>query len=583
MLDKTGLERCQRVDSLAELLLDTPDCWLGRPALAYREDAHWHWINWREVRQRVLRVASWLHSIGIQPGDHVGILGHNSVEWLVADFAILRLGAVSVPAYFTDAPEAVRYIFDDAECKMVLSEPGEQQSKLDASKVPVFPLRGEGNLNLKSVSMSQNYDGVLSLPFPNRDDLATLIYTSGTTGHPKGVMLTHGNMLADVEAGLGAVQIHAQDRFLSFLPVSHAFERAIGHFLPVACGTSIAYAEDITTLLRDISEVRPTVMISVPRLYEKIYHGVHEKLMRAPRWVQKLFEKAQALGTERFQLQQQGSDLLGSRRLLWKCLDAIFHGGLRKKLGGDLRLFISGGAALHPDIARFLLAADICVLPGYGLSEAAPVLSVNRESHIKPETVGPALPGVDLRIANDGELLAKGNMVMQGYWKQPEATAEVLTHEGWLHTGDIAEIDDEGFVRIVDRKKEIIVLSNGENIPPSTVEQQLQRDPITLQAMVMGEGKAHLSALLAIDATALKKAWRMDMKAPLPEVWNDDEMMQKWLHKRMQSQLSELPSYMQLQTIYIVADEWSQFNGLLTPTLKLKRKAIAERYSTLIG
>jgi len=523
-----------------------------------------------------------MHSLGIRHGDRVGLLGHNSSEWCIADFAILKVGAVTVPAYFTDPPEAVRYVFEDAGCKMVFVEPGEQQAKLDASMVPVFALRGDAGITLETISADAIYDAPIDFSPVGRDDLATLIYTSGTTDDPKGVMLTHGNLLADVAAGLGGVPVFDSDTFLSFLPVSHAFERTVGHFLPIACGARIAYAEDVTTLLRDIPEVRPTVMISVPRLYEKIYAGVQDKLMHAPAIKQKLFSRAQALGIKRFELRREGGDLHGLEALSFRVLDHLVHAKLREKMGGKLRLFVSGGAALHPDIARFLLAAGLTVCPGYGLSETSPVLTVNLERRIKPETVGPALPGVELRLAEDGELLARGDMVMQGYWHKPDETAEVLDDDGWLHTGDIAEIDDEGYVRIVDRKKELLVLSNGEKVPPARVEKRLAIDPAILLAMVVGDQRSYLTALVVADEGQLGSHWQKEEGRALPSDWRRSEEVKSWLLSRMQAACHDLPSFMQVRFFVFVDDEWTQASGMLTPTLKFKRRNIMQRYQSEI-
>jgi len=273
---------------------------------------------------------------------------------------------------------------------LVFVEEGEQQDKLEGIGIPLIPFHGSQQ-SVFAIAGDKQWDNRLSAPCPGRGHLATLIYTSGTTGHPKGVMLTHDNLLSDVAAGLGGVPVFDDDLFLSFLPASHAFERTVGHFLPAACGSEIAYAEDVTTLLRDMPEVGPTIMISVPRLYEKIYAGVHAK-MAASSVKKMLFDKAQSLGIRRFELRQQGKTLSGPDAVLWQLLDKLVNSKLREKMGGNIRAFISGGAALHPDIARFLLAADIVVLPGYGLTEASPVLAVNRQTHIKPTTVGPALP-----------------------------------------------------------------------------------------------------------------------------------------------------------------------------------------------
>ncbi|MDX8398131.1 MAG: AMP-dependent synthetase/ligase, partial [Mariprofundaceae bacterium] len=469
-----GIERASQALCLPDLLLSSPSEWMDKPLLRFRCDDG-IWVSWPRVRvqQAVLRVAAWLEKHGVKRGDRVGLLGHNSPEWLIADFAILRIGGVTVPAYFTDAAEAVRYVFDDAQCSLVIVEPG-QCFKLEGYDKLLLPFRGLGE-SLESIAKDDIWDGQLHASCPQQSDLATLIYTSGTTGHPKGVMLTHGNLLADVYASLSAVSVFPDDIFLSFLPVSHAFERTIGQFLPVASGAEIAYAEDVTTLMRDMPEVQPTIIISVPRLYEKIYASVQAKLATSI-FKAYLFKLAQYLGWRRFELRQKGRHLKAFETGLWKLLDTLVHAKLREKTGGKLRLFISGGAALSPRIAKFLLAADLTVLSGYGLSESSPVLTVNIESRIKPASVGLALPGVKLKLAVDGELLAKGDMVMAGYWHRSDASLEALDHEGWLHTGDIAEIDSEGYVFIIDRKKDILVLSSGENVPPSLLEQLLLHD-----------------------------------------------------------------------------------------------------------
>ena len=567
-----GLERAKKASSLSDLLLASPSQWLDKPLLRSRKsDGQWKQWSRIKVQQAVLRVAAWLEKQGIKSGDRVGILGHNCAEWLIADFAILRIGAVTVPAYFTDSPEAVRYVFDDAGCSLLLVEEGAQQAKLDGYDKPMLVFHGKTD-SLEAIASDDAWDGQLQSSCPTRDDLATLIYTSGTTDHPKGVMLTHGNLLSDVWAGLGGVPVFPDDVFLSFLPVSHAFERTVGHFLAVACGSEIAYADDVTTLMRDMPEVQPTVMISVPRLYEKIYAGVHAK-MEASAVKRFLFEQVQLLGMQRFELRKKGEDLHGLKAKLWKILDNIVNAKLRAKMGGNLRIFVSGGAALSLRIAKFLLAADITVLPGYGLSESSPVLTVNVEGNIKPASVGPALPGVTLKLANDGELLAKGDMVMQGYWQKEAETKEVLDDDGWLHTGDIVEIDDDGYVFIVDRKKEIMVLSSGENVPPALIEQHLTHDPCIEQAMVIGEGKVWLAALLIVNEEQLQLRW-CGKKRALPENWREDKALHAWLLKRIKRELHDLASYMQIKKVILVSEEWTQLNGCLTPTLKLKRRHI---------
>ncbi len=583
--EKKCFGRCliREATCLSDLLLESPDLWVDSPMLGYRKDGAWHWLTRSEVQRKVRRVAVWLRNTGVRPGDRVGLLGHNSPEWCIADFAILRIGAVSVPAYFTDPPAAVRYVFEDAGCKLLLVEPGEQQAKLDTSKVPVFTLRsntsgGMETISLDGISRDASFDGEINVKKPERGDLATLIYTSGTTGNPKGVMLTHDNLLSDVAAELGVIPVFPNDIFLSFLPLSHAFERNVGHFLPVVCGARIAYAEDITRLMRDISEVKPTIMISVPRLYEKIYASAQEKLAHASAMKRKVFDKAQALGAENFALKQQGSALSGGKAIVFKMLDHIAHGKLRSSLGGRLRLFMSGGASLHPDIARFLLAAGITLCPGYGLSEASPVLTVNPERKIKPETVGPAIPGVELKVSEDGELLARGPMIMRSYWNKPEKTEQILDGDGWLHTGDLVEIDTDGYVRIVGRKKELMVLSNGENVSPARAEKRLAMDACVLQAMVLGDQRSHLTALVVPDEAQLDAVWRRERKRPLPEDWRENADVHRWLLERMHRSCHDLPSFMQVKDFIFVDGEWTQAEGMLTPTLKFRRRKIIERH-----
>jgi long-chain acyl-CoA synthetase len=571
-----GLERARQARNLADLLLDMPVSWTERPMLRSRQpDGRWTSLTRAQVRQSVLRIAAWLQAHGIKVGDRVGILSHNKAEWLMADFAILAIGGITVPAYFTDPAEAVAHVFRDAGVSLILVEPGEQQQKLAGLDMPTLPLTGDGE-TIRSIADAPSWDNRFETMPVQRDDLATLIYTSGTTGLPKGVMLTHDNLLSDVAGCIEAVPGWPDEVFLSFLPVSHAFERTAGHFLPVAEGGEIAYAESVSTLMRDISEVRPTVMFSVPRLYEKIYAGVMEKLQQGPAFKRYLFTQAQQLGEERRRLQLRGKDLGGGKALAWRLLDRLVNAKLRLRLGGRLHLFVSGGAALNPKIARFLLSAGITVLPGYGLTEASPVLSVNLERRIKPDTVGPALPGVELKLSSEGELLARGPMIMQGYWNRPQETAEVIDADGWLHTGDKAVIDTDGYVRIVDRAKEIMVLSNGENVPPAVVEQHLALDPCVLQAMIIADGRDYVAALVVPDERMLRQHWQREHGRNLPERWRRDAGVRDWMLARMAAHTHDLPSYEQVQRFMFVDEEWTQESGLLTPTLKLKRRLIVD-------
>jgi long-chain acyl-CoA synthetase len=295
-----------------------------------------------------------------------------------------------------------------------------------------------------------------------------------------------------------------------------------------------------------------------------------------------LFDRAQSLGMERFELRQTGSDLTGMKAFLWGVLDHLVNAKLREKMGGNLRLFISGGAALSPTIARFLLAADIMVLPGYGLTETSPVLSVNTLDKIKPESVGRPLPGVEIKQLEDGELLVRGPMVMSGYWNRPDATKEVLDEDGWLSTGDIVELDDEGFIRIVDRKKEIMVLTNGENVPPAIIEQHLSQDSAILQSLVIAENRPYVAALVVPDMEGMALAWKKDHGGALPDDWKTNTVTHQWMLERMRFDEHDLPSYMQVKKFTFIDDEWTQINGMLTPTLKVKRRMISELHTAEI-
>jgi len=356
------------------------------------------------------------------------------------------------------------------------------------------------------------------------------------------------------------------------------FERTVGHFAPVACGSGIAYAEDVTTLLRDIQEIKPTIMVSAPRLYEKIYSGVQEKLKNEPKIKQKLFAKTQELGKERFHASLDGNNLPFVKKIAWSILDKVVNKKLRDKMGGRIKFFVSGGAALDPKIADFLLASDIQVLCGYGLSESSPVLTTNPPSRNKPDTVGPAIPGVELKILEDGELLARGPMIMQGYWNKPKDTDQVLDSDGWLHTGDVVEIDSDGYVKIKGRKKEILVLSNGENIAPSIVEQYILKDGCVLQTMAIGDSMKYISAIVIINKDIVIQEWEKDFNSNLPDNWKESIIANEWLLTRINQNAKSIPNYARVRKIILDDCEWTQKNGMLTPTLKLKREKILKLY-----
>ncbi|RMH51796.1 MAG: long-chain fatty acid--CoA ligase [Zetaproteobacteria bacterium] len=554
------MQEMRRYRCLSDLLFSLPQAWHGRPLLYDRtEDGAWRSHSIQAVQQAVRRLACWLERRGIRPGDRIGLLAANAPAWCIADFAILHLGAVTVPAYTTDPAERVTEQFRDAGCRLIIVDPGTQQEKLHA-------LRDLPHLSTEAIpriTADATLDPGPAIPPPGRDDLATLIYTSGTTGASKGVMLTHGNILADIAAARAAVPVGPRDCMLSFLPLSHAFERSVGQFLAVAAGCRIAYAESITTLERDMTEVRPTILLTVPRLLERIHTAVLRRLAARPAVARRLFDTAQRLGLRR------------SRHRLpplllpcWWLLDRVVHRPIRARMGGRLRLLVCGGAPLDPEIGRFALAAGIPLLPGYGLSECAPVVSVNRPGAVDPESVGPPLPGVELRIADDGELMIRGAMVMRGYWRRPEETARVRDPEGWLHSGDLGFLDEKGHLHIRGRKKELIVLSNGENIAPVPIEQRIARDPCIDQVLIAGDGRPWLIALVVCSAEGRSRMAREGVKDAAA-----------WMTERIdRTAAPHLPHYARIRGCLICDVPWSQDNGLCTPTGKYRRGRILARH-----
>ncbi|MDX8409377.1 MAG: long-chain fatty acid--CoA ligase [Mariprofundales bacterium] len=584
-----GASRASNADNLSDLLFSIPEQWLDQTLLIQRADGDpplaLH--SWREVQQAVSRLACWMDKSGIRAGDRVGLLARNSPLWLICDFAILRLGAVTVPAYTNDPAPAICHQLRDAGCALLLVDPGITWRKVSALTTLPRLLTTEAEHHntdplpdtVSSIIQDPAFDDNLPPP-PHREALATLIYTSGTTGISKGVMLSHDNILADITAGASAVEVTPQDRMLSFLPLSHAFERTIGHFLAVACGCQIAYAESVTSLKRDMPLMQPTIIITVPRLLEKLQTGVQQQLASKPAIIRRLFATAQHLGWQRHQ---------GELAMLvwpwWWLLDRLTQRPIRQRLGGRLRLFVCGGAALATDCGRFITAAGIPLLPGYGMTESAPVASVNRLGDVDLASVGSPLPGVEVRIGDDNELLLRGRMIMQGYWKQEAVTAATIDQDGWLHSGDLARIDATGKIHITGRIKELIVLSNGENIPPLQIEQQLLRDPCISQAMVVGEGRPWLSALLVVDMEQFHQACPLDTR-PVSENPNNlsDPAIHAWFRHRIGAALrGDLPHYMRIRDFTLLKQSWTQESGLLTPTLKLKRHAILSHYAEVIA
>lgn len=410
------------------------------------------------------------------------------------------------------------------------------------------------------------------------DDLATIVYTSGTTGRSKGVMLSHRNILFDAAAGQQYVPVYDDDLFLSFLPLSHTLERTAGYIIPMMTGATVAHARSIKQLAEDLQTIHPTILVTVPRIFERVANRLREQLLSRPPFARRLFELAVRVGWERFLFQQHRGGWRISQ-LLWPLLKGVVANKVTEKLGGRLRLAVSGGAPLPPEIARLFIGLGLPVVQGYGLTESSPVISVNRLEDNVPESVGTLLSGVEACTTNEGELLVRGPNVMLGYWNHPEATREIIDEEGWLHTGDKVKLDDGGHIQITGRLKEIMVLSNGEKLPPVELEMAITRDTLFEQVIVIGEGRPYLAALLVLNRERLQQLLVEMRYTGDPEAALENYHLQRLVLERIGQQLRHFPGYAHVYRVHLELEPWCVDNGLLTPTMKIRRTQIMEHYA----
>jgi len=557
-------------DCFAKRVAATPD------ATAYRfYDASsqvWKEHTWRLAAEAVSRMRAALEREGLQAGDRVAIMAKNGPEWVFFDQAAHALGLVVVPLYVDDRPDNVAYCLDNSSTRVVLVEGTDQCVKMAeiSARIPgvqrIVAIREKPNhCEARVVTLAEWLgDAAASSRPPAKVDgnvLATIVYTSGTTGKPKGVMLTHQNMLQNAAAGLAVYDVFEDDVFLSFLPLSHMLERTAGYYLTMIAGSIVAFARSIPQLGEDFRMVRPTIIVSVPRIFEKLHGQIMSALENAPPLRRKLFHYAHEVGWDLFEWRQKRAPWKPAL-LAWPLFRTLVANKMLERMGGRLRLCISGGAALNPHIAHTFIGLGLPICQGYGLTEASPVVSVNLLKRNDPSSIGMPLPGVETRFGENQALMVRGPNVMMGYWKNPEATAQVLSPDGWLNTGDQAK-EKDGFLYITGRLKEIIVLGNGEKVPPVDMELSIQLDALFEQALVIGEGKPYLSALVVLNAAQKAKAGALDEKA---------------IAARVAAQLKDFPGYAQIRRVATIDDPWTVDNGLLTATLKPKRAAILERY-----
>jgi long-chain acyl-CoA synthetase len=564
-----------------------------------RGDA-WVDISYADVLERVQCVAAGLRELGVQPGSNVAILAENRPEWAFVDYACLSIRCADVPIYPTLPAGQISYILRDSGAVACVVSSRAQLDKIlgirhpdvtpalrhiiamdaDASGPGVMPFADLLARGKAALSRYPNWrtDALAARP----DDLATLIYTSGTTGDPKGVMLTHGNLCSNVVSGLQSLDLRSDDECLSFLPLSHVFERMAGHYCMWQAGALINYAQSVDTVSADLLERRPTVVLSVPRLYEKIYARVLEGAAGSP-VKKRIFTWARANGEawlEHVLAKKPVPASLGLKRAIG---DRLVFSKLRARTGGNLRYFVSGGAPLSAEIAKFFFAAGLPIYEGYGLTETSPVISVNSKEYVRLGTVGRPIAGVEVKIAPDGEILTRGPHVMKGYYNKPQATSEVIDSEGWFHTGDIGMIDGDGFLRITDRKKDIIVTAGGKNIAPQPIENRVKTNKYVLNAVMLGD-KRKFPVMLVVPNVDALKAWAVAEKLPFTDeaaMVASAEAGDK-IEKEIKLTLRDVAQFEMPKKVLLIQRDFSIETGELTPTLKVKRRVVEKNYQAQI-
>ena len=582
--------------TLVELFFDAVDRIDSDDAMRYRVGpGDWRSISHREFLERVRRTALGMEAVGLERGQRVAILSENRPEWAQADFAALCAGITDVPIYDTLPSNQVAYILNDAEVRIIFVSTAQQLEKVleiweevpsleravlfdgtsdDARVITLADLMEKGRESEEAGRGDGFRDRALQA---KPDDVATMLYTSGTTGAPKGVRLSHYNIFSNVQAVKELFTAGPEDTATSFLPLSHILERMVDYWL-FSNGVTIAYIHDIDLVADSLVEVQPTIAVSTPRLYEKVYDkvisqtGIKGKLVAwagrvASRWTEaKLAGRSPGLATS----------------IQHAIADKLVFAKLRGRIGGKLRFFISGGAPLAHHVAKFFYGANILILEGYGLTETSPVTNVNTETELKFGTVGKPVPGTEIMIADDGEILVRGPQVMQGYYNLPDATAEAIDGEGWFHTGDIGEIDDEGYLRITDRKKDIIVTAGGKNIAPQPIENRVKQSPFIDEAVMVGDRRPYAILLLVPNTVKLEEWAAAQEIGERGESLLADERVQRKLEEESLGSLEGFARFERPKKMALLSTEFTVEGGVLTPTQKVKRRVVEERFSDVI-
>jgi len=592
-----GKGRGMRETSLATMILERAERYGSKRAMLEKRQGQWEDISWQSLGEKIVRAAQGLAALGFQAGDRLAIVAENRPEWAIIDLACLFLGGIDVPLYLTSLSADMGYILKDAGVTFVALSGHEQLAKIlkiagDLSTLSYLLLLDDGpkeetrlgklpSLGLRGLLARGEQRGGPSQPVSD-PGLATILYTSGTTGSPKGVMLTHANILANTQDATAVLPITEQDLTLSFLPLSHGFERTAGLYTILRAGACIAYGGGTVTITKDLGEVKPTLFCCVPRVLELVYRRLLSERESASFLKRHILNWAlktgKAVGPRRA-AQQRLPLLLEARHRLADRL--VFH-KLRTLLGGRVRFLVSGGAPLSAEIARFFYGVGITVYEGYGLTEAGPVVSCNIPGQTRLGTVGPALPQVEVKIVSDGEICVRGPNVMQGYYKKPEETAQAIDSEGWLHTGDIGEIDTEGFLLVTDRKKDLIITSDGENIAPQPIEGLLKQDPLIEEVCLIGDKRPYVTALVVPNRSLIEAlAHKYNLSGEWRQLLERNEF-RTLFRRRLDEVNRTLPLYARIHNFTLLAEPFSQERGELTPTLKVKRREVMKTRHTEI-
>lgn len=588
--------------SMAAIFQNNSEKFSDRPCTAYKKDGAYVDISFNEMNVMVHDLANYLLSCGVRKGDRIALFSPNRYEWYLTDMAILSIGAVNVPIYSTNSAEEARYVLENSESKMCFVGTEDHLDKVlkVKNKLPKLGqviIYDEYNKKKKDVVTLEKtleignsyknkkmFDKRLNEIKP--DDLATIIYTSGTTGNPKGVMLTHNNFVSNVINVMESIPgvISENDVFLSFLPLSHSLERTAGYYIPVYIGSKIAYAQDVSTLMEDFVLVRPTMLISVPRIYEKIHTGILSKVADAPGIKKKIFSFATKTAIKNLPYVCKDVPRKGLFEKRFNLADKLVFSKLKDALGMDrLRYAISGGGPLSVSDAEFFIGMGIKILEGFGLTETTPITNFNRPWNINPGTVGQPIPKTNVKLSDEGEILIKGPQVMKGYYKNPKATKEVFTKDGFFKTGDIGVIDDDNVLKITGRIKDIIVTAGGKNISPQNIENNIKTSHYVEQVAVIGDRRKYLSALIIPNFEELQK-WAKRNGIAFKE--NSDLIQNDEVIKLIEGEIAkytrDFARVEQIRKFTLLEAEWTQETDELTPTQKVKRRVVESKYANEI-